>query len=238
MRGSSVAACGDPVRDRNSLDVMLVLNVPSEGLAGELSLVQRQLEISPGGWSGTAGRGKVRRLAGDREGLKDLAQAAETYMAVSQDSSPTDLMTPANLLRLAGDDARARAAFERMYTGIHGLGKQRTTLDDAHLVEACFFLGLDEEVVSTSSALQGTRPRSQRPGSGLRHVIVSDLAAARRGQDPAGCGPVIDWFDVAIKREKSTPFDTGNVSLHDWLEVALTLQSELSGEPSARLRQI
>jgi hypothetical protein len=226
------------IKARDSLDVMLVLNVPSEGLEAELSLVQRQLEISPGGWSGTAGRGKVRRLAGDREGLKDLAQAAETYMAVSQDSSPTDLMTPANLLRLAGEDARATAVFERMYTGIHGLGEQRTSLDDAHLVEACFFLGLDEEVIATASALQGTRPRSQRPGSGLRHVIVGDLAAARRGQDLAGCGPVIDWFDAAIKRERSTPFDTGHVSLHDWLEVALVLQADLTGQPSPRLREI
>lgn len=221
-----------------SLDIMLVLDVAQQTLDAELPLALRELEVLPDGWTGIARMGKLRRLAGDRRGLQDLARAADTYMGVSKDSSPTDLMTPANLLRLAGEDARARAVFERMYRGVHELGEQRTPYDTAYLVEVCFFLGLDEEVIATASALQGKRPRSQRPGSGLRHVVVADLAAARQAQDPDSCGPVIDFFDAAIKREKPTPFDTGLVSLYDWLEVALTVQSELSGSPSPRLRAL
>jgi hypothetical protein len=222
-----------------SLDLMLVLNIPREEIEADHPFAERQLEISPGGWTGLGRLGKQLRFSGDRHGLELLVQAAETYLSLSGESSPTALMEPANILRLAGDDARATELFARMYRGIHEYGPEGDPQDKIYLVEACFFLGRDEEAIDTSAALQGKRPRAAA-GKGLRHPVVADLAAARLAADPAKCQPVIDHFDAGIKRERRTtsPFFAGVPTLYDWLEIALILQSELSGQPSPRLREI
>lgn len=222
-----------------SLDTMLVLHISPQEIDEELPLVQRELESLPEGWPGVGRMGKLLRLAGDRRGLQMLTQAAETRMKLSGDRSPTALMIPANMLRLAGEQDRSVELFERMYRGIHEHGRDKIPQGDAYLVEACFFLGRDQEAIDTSAALQGKRPRAAA-GKGLRHPVIADLAAARLAGDPAQCKPVIDDFDAGIKRERKTtsPFSAGHPTLYDWLEIALILQSELSGEVSPRLREI
>jgi hypothetical protein len=217
---------------------VLVLDVPAAEIDADRPLAERQLQDSPGGWTGLGRVGKQLRFAGDRRGPALLVEAAEARLVRSRDSSPTALMIPANLLRLAGEHERAEELFLRMHDGIRqGGGAVPQGLE--HLVEVCYFLGRDQEAIDTSAALQGQRRRAAA-GTGLRHPAVADLAAARLAADPARCTPVIDVFDAGIERERrtSSPFSAGLPTFYDWLEVALVLQSELSGERSPRLREI
>jgi len=218
---------------------MLVLNIPEKNIKAEIPAAERKLQRSPDGWSGMARMGKLLRLSGDRRGLDLLREAAERWLAASRnDTRPETLILAVSLLRLAGDDRRCTELLQilhrKLTESIRSSGYDDTNI--AMLVEASFLLGLDEEALETNAASAAVYPKGVP--SDLRFPIVAGLAAARSAGDPAGCDPAIRWFDRAIARERESCSDTGDINLHDWLEIALNVQAELSGEVSPRLRKI
>ncbi|MDP9417815.1 MAG: hypothetical protein M3P48_08305 [Actinomycetota bacterium] len=212
----------------STLQSVLVLRIPEEQLADELPAARRILNLDPGGWSGLAGVGKVLRYQGDRAGLAMLADAGDAYLRTLRNQHPSKLLTAANLFRLAGEQARAEELLRAMRDG---LAADPTARD---LVEVHVLLGEDRQALD----LDQRTPSAGRRGPGLRGAAIVELASARLARDAERCDGVIDWLDSAIRKERETPSGTGHVNLHDWLEVALVIQSELSGSISPRLRLI
>lgn len=204
-----------------------------------MKAVKRQLERRPDGWSARAALGKLLRYAGERRGLGELRAAGETWLAVSGgDRSLHTLMVALSLFRLAGEQDRTNELLRTLHSDLTEIARERghAAIDTGALVEVCFLLGLDEEAVATNAALLESDRRGMGPR--VRYPIVAELAAARAAGDPARCDPVVQWFDDAIRREREAPSGTGGINLHDWLEIALVVQSNLAGEPSPRLREI
>ncbi len=144
----------------------------------------------------------------------------------------------ANLLRLAGDEDKAREWLERAEEVFADEAKSHIPVDwtsHAHQIEGRFLLGRDAEARETCEWIKQLR-RSK--GARLRAPVVADLADARRTRDAEACQAVIDWFDHAIRRYRAHPTDDSGIGLHDWLELALITHSEITGTRSPRLREI
>jgi len=103
------------------------------------------------------------------------------------------------------------------------------------LVDVCFLMGLDEEAMEVNTALTAADSRGMR---GLRHPVVADLSQARMERDATQAQAVVDYFDAAIARDRESFSDIAPITFHDWLEIALVAHSQLSGEPSPRLREV
>ena len=214
---------------------VLVLSLPRPMVEKAFPAVERSLERQPNGWAYIGSRGKLRRFLGDRAGLVDLVAAGDRYLEVFEGKNP-DLMTPANLYRLGGAP-RATVVLRRMHAPLVAKVADRghDSVWTGDLIEACFLLGLDEQCQQAWKALR----RADRGGvRGTRYGDVAALAKARTEGDVAACDSVVASFDKWVAKERNTFDDTGNISLYDWLEIALVVRAEVSGEPSPRLFEL
>ena len=214
---------------------MLVLSLPRPMVEKAFPTVDRLLEMSPEGWAHVGSRGKLRRFLGDRAGLVDLIAAGDRYLEVFEGKNP-DLMTPANLYRLGGDP-QATVVLRRLHAKFLAAAAERghDSVRTGQLVETCFLLGLDEQCQEVWEALR----RADRGGvRGTRFSDVVALAKARAEGDVAACDSVVASFDTRVAKERNTFWGTGNMNLYDWLEIALVVRAEVSGEPSPRLFEL
>ncbi len=215
---------------------MLVLAVDEKTLARERENNELAASLSPDSWSVLANRGRLRRLVGDRQGLDDIRRAAEIALGLPRLTSENVRMEIGYLFRLAGDP-RADEVLQGVYDDLTAAARDRghSAVDTGILVDLCFLLGRDEEAQQVNAALERADPRGVRR---TRHKAVAQLAAARLSRDGAAAEEAIAWFDRAIAKEATSVAARGAPLLHDWLEMALILQSELAGEVSPRLREV
>jgi len=216
---------------------MLVLKVPEKVLDAARVYAQRGLARQPRSWADLSGLGKIRRYAGDRGGLAQLREAAESCLELSVgDQNPDAKLPAANLFRLAGDQTRAQEVYTIAYDALAQRFAERgpNSVDTPTLMTAAFVLGFDQEVLEARQAL--SKP-NRRPAPTLWYPYVAELARARQSGDPALCDEPIARFDKDIKR--GSPTDTaGGIDAYDWLELALITQSQLAGTISPRLMDI
>ncbi len=181
--------------------------------------------------------GRYHRLLGDPAYVEELTYQAEQTARVLGHKGG-GWVRAANLLRLAGDEDKAREWLEHAEEVFAAAAKSHIPVDwdtHGHQIEGRFLLGRDAEAGETCEWIKQLR-RSK--GARLRAPIVADLADARRTRDAEACQAVIDWFDHAIRRYRTHPTDDSAIGLHDWLELALITHSEITGTRSPRLREI
>ena len=211
---------------------MLVLQLPRPLVEKALPAAEREVARRPDGWTGYAARGKLRRFLGDAAGLTDLVTAGDRYLELFAGGKP-NLLTAANLYRLAGSD-RAEPLLARLQAdlsaSVHERGPDATR--NGVLVDACFLLGQDEQCQQAWTALAAADPRGVK---GTRHGAVAQLAHARAQQDLLSCEQAIAAFDAGVAKERASFAGTGGMNFYDWLEIALTVQAELSGQAPTRL---
>ncbi len=217
---------------------MLVLAVDEKTLTREREANDRLASRRPDSWSVLASRGRLRRLVGDRQGLDDIRRAAEISLGLPRPPSENGRLEIGYLFRLA-DDPRADEVLQGVYDDLTALARERghSAVDTGILVDVCFLLGRDREAQEVYDALERADPKGMK---GTRHKAVAQLAAARLTGDVAVAvaDEAIAWFDRIIAKEKPSVADYGAPLLHDWLEMALILHSELTGEVSPRLREV
>ncbi|PPK94230.1 hypothetical protein CLV92_108132 [Kineococcus xinjiangensis] len=211
-------------------ETMLVLRVPQELIEAELQLTRRRDALNPGGWSTVASAGKLLRYAGDRGGLDLLHRSAETYVRTMRGRSAHTLLTAANLFRLAGEEDRARELLLEVYRIL------RDDPEDAEdiLVGVFLLLGRDDQAVAMGEL-------AAADGEAHEDLVYPELAAlarARASGNVAACEDVVGRLDRALASAAEGPGSTGGVNLHDWLELALVIHSELSGTISPRLHEM
>lgn len=208
-----------------------MLSLPRPMVEKAFPAVERSLERQPNGWAYIGSRGKLRRFLGDRAGLVDLVAAGDRYLEVFEGKNP-DLMTPVNLYRMGGDP-RATVILRRTHAAQLAVVADRghDSVRTGRLVEACFLLGLDGQCQEAWDALR----RADR--GGVRGTRYGDVAARAEG-DVAACDVVVASFDKRVAKERNTFDDTGNINLYDWLEIALVVRAEVSGQPSPRLFEL
>lgn len=218
-----------------SLGQVLVLQLPRPLLEKALPAAEREVARRPDGWTGPAARGKLRRYLGDPRGLADLVTAGDRYMEIFEARNP-NLLTAANLHRLGGSD-RAEPLLVRLHADLSASVEERgpDATRNGVLVDACFLLGRDEQCQQVWTALAAADPRGVK---GTRHGAVAVLARARAQQDLAACEEAVAAFDAGVSKEPASFAGTGGMNFYDWLEVALTVHTALSGRPSPRLHPL
>ena len=213
----------------------MVLSLPRPMVEKAFPAIERLLEMSPDGWPSLGGRGKLRRFLEDRAGLVDLVAAGDRYLEVFEGKNP-DLMTPANLYRLGGGP-RATVILRRLHAAllIKVADRGHDSVWTGDLVETCFLLGLDGQCQEVWDALRRADRGRVR---GTRYGDVAGLAKARAEGNVAACDVVVASFDKWVAKERNTFGGTGGINLYDWLEIALVVRAEVSGQPSPRLFEL
>ncbi len=214
---------------------MLVLALPQTLIDQARPAVERQFARRPDGWIGLGARGKLRRFEGDRAGLVDLQAAGRRYLEVFGNSNP-DLLVAANLYRLAAD-AQAEPLLHRLRDDLTASVAERGPdgVRNGALVYVHFLLGADQQCQQAWQSLAAADPRSSR---GTGYGPVARLAEARATKNLVASAEAIDAFEKGAAKERGSATDPSGPNWYDWLEVALVVQYELSGELSPRLREI
>ena len=214
---------------------MLVLQLPRPLVERGLPAAEREVARRPDGWTGPAARGKLRRFLGEADGLVDLVTAGDRYLHLFDGGRP-NLLTPANLHRLGGSE-RAAPVLTRLHAGLSASVDERgpDATRNGVLVDACFLLGEDEQCQQAWTALAAADPRGVE---GTRHRAVAVLARARAQRDLAACEEAVAAFDAGVAKERASFAGTGGMNAYDWLEVALTVHTDLSGQLHPRLRPL
>lgn len=217
---------------------MLVLNVPEQELAKEIPAVERQAADSPDSWMTLTRWGRIKRYRGDAEGLVDLAEAARRHEGVFGYAHAWQILHRANLYRLAGRDAECRRELltaRRLLESVasdRGHDPERT----GDLPVVCLFLGDDEAAERIFEEQVAAKKKFGNPQ--FRYGAVARLARARRLRDAQACRDALEWFEASLKRGRPLYSESGGITGYDWIELGLTIESEITGDVSPRLREI
>ncbi len=217
---------------------MLVLNVPEQELTKEIPAVEREATIFPDSWAALTRWGRIKRYRGDPQGLVDLAEAARRHEGVFGYAHAWQILNRANLYRLAGRDAECRRGLLTARRLLEGVISDRGHDPEwtGHLPAVCLFLGDDEAAERIFEEQVAANQAFGKPQ--FRYGAVARLAKARRLQDAQACRDARGWFEASMKGEPALYSESGGITTHDWIELALTVESEITGEVSPRLREI